>query len=388
MTGAVTSITAARRMARSRAESSQRVTRRSVLLLVPVALLLIVGLGALLSASSVVSLRETGASDNLFYFKRQLAWAAVAVGALLVTMRIPHRVYERAALPIFAASVAGLVLVRLIGVERGGAQRWIEFGPISLQPSEFAKFGVVVFLAMVLSRREASMNKFGHFFWPVAGALGLVGFLVMLQPDMGTVLLIAAAAFAVMLASAVPLRWVGGTAAIAAGAAVVLARTEAYRWDRVTAFLDPFADRLDTGFQAVQSLVALGTGGWFGIGLGLSRARWSFLPNAHTDFIFSIIGEETGFAGSMVVVGLFMLFTTVGTIIALRAPDRFGRLLGIGVVAWISAQAIVNIGGAVALLPITGIPLPFMSFGGSALVTNMAAVGVLLSIARNPAPTK
>jgi cell division protein FtsW len=181
---------------------------------------------------------------------------------------------------------------------------------------------------------------------------------------------------------------VGGTAAIAAGAAVVLARTEAYRWDRVTAFLDPFADRLDTGFQAVQSLVALGTGGWFGIGLGLSRARWSFLPNAHTDFIFSIIGEETGFAGSMVVVGLFMLFTTVGTIIALRAPDRFGRLLGIGVVAWISAQAIVNIGGAVALLPITGIPLPFMSFGGSALVTNMAAVGVLLSIARNPAPTK
>lgn len=388
MTGAVTSITAARRVARTRAERSQRATRRSVLLLVPVALLLIVGLGALLSASSVVSLQETGASDNLFYFKRQLAWAVAAIAVLLVTMRIPHRAYERAALPIFAVSILGLVLVRLIGVERGGAQRWIEFGPISIQPSEFAKFGVVVFLAMVLARREAVMTSFGHFFWPVAGSLGLVGFLVMLQPDLGTLLLIGAAAFAVMLASAIPLRWVGATALIGAGASLILTRTEAYRWDRITAFLDPFADRLDTGFQAVQSLVALGTGGWFGIGLGLSRARWSFLPNAHTDFIFAIVGEETGFAGSMVVVGLFMLFTVVGTIIALRAPDRFGRLLGIGIVAWISAQAIINIGGAAALLPITGIPLPFMSFGGSALVTNMAAVGVLLSIARNPAPTR
>ncbi|MDH3425646.1 MAG: FtsW/RodA/SpoVE family cell cycle protein, partial [Acidimicrobiia bacterium] len=210
---------------------------------------------------------------------------------------------------------------------------------------------------------------------------GSVGLLVMLQPDLGTLMLIGAVAFTMLAASAVPLHWILGAATMSAGLGIALAALEPYRWRRITAFLDPFADELNSGFQTVQSLVALGSGGMFGVGLGLSRARWSFLPNAHTDFIFSIVGEETGFAGGLVVIGLFAVFTVAGVLVAMRAKDRFGRLLAIGLVSWLSLQAIINIGGATAVLPITGIPLPFMSFGSSALIANLAAVAVLVNIA-------
>jgi cell division protein FtsW len=159
-----------------------------------------------------------------------------------------------------------------------------------------------------------------------------------------------------------------------------------YRWARVTAFLDLQSDPLGTSYQAVQGLVALGTGGLWGVGLGASRARWSFLPNAHTDFVFAILGEETGLAGSLAIVAMFAVFTIAGTLIALRCTDRFGRLLAVGITSWLSAQAIVNIGGVVGLLPITGVPLPFVSSGGSALVVSLVGVGVLVSVARQ-APT-
>jgi cell division protein FtsW len=156
-----------------------------------------------------------------------------------------------------------------------------------------------------------------------------------------------------------------------------------YRKARIVSFLDPMADPLGAGHQAVQSLVALGTGGWFGVGLGASRARWSFLPNAHTDFIFAIIGEETGYAGALIVVVLFTLFTVVGVRIALKAHDSFGRLLAIGIVAWIAFQALINIGGVAAVLPITGVPLPFVSAGGNAMVVTLGAIGILVNIARS-----
>jgi cell division protein FtsW len=158
-----------------------------------------------------------------------------------------------------------------------------------------------------------------------------------------------------------------------------------YRRDRITGFLDPFADPLGTGHQAVQSLVALGTGGWFGVGLGASRARWSFLPNAHTDFIFAIIGEETGFIGAILVILLFAVFAAVGIRIALTAGDTFGRLLAVGIVAWLTLQALINIGGVVAVLPITGVPLPFVSSGGNAMLVSLAAVGILINISRSSA---
>jgi cell division protein FtsW len=377
----VVSIGSTRRTARTKAQAHAASTRIVVLLLVPVALLVVVGLGALLSASSVVSIQETG--DSLYYFKRQLVWAGFGLVGLAVASRVPYRLYAKLALPLLLLSIFGLMAVRHFGVIDGGSRRWLDLGPFALQPSEFAKFAVIAFLAMIMARREDAISSFSDFLWPLALSLGVVGGLVMAQPDMGTTLIIAFGAFAVVTASRAPLGYVVGTGMMAGLGAVALAAAEPYRWARLTAFIDPFADSLDTGFQAVQSLVALGTGGVFGVGLGLSRARWSFLPNAHTDFIFAIVGEETGFAGGGVVLLLFAVFAIAGTVIALRARDRFGRLLAVGIVTWISSQALVNIGGVIALLPITGVPLPFMSFGGNALLINLISVGVLVNIGKS-----
>ena len=379
MASRVTPITRARSFG-SVAVARSANERTAVLLMVPVAMLLIIGLGALMSASSVVAIRETG--DKLYYFKRQIIWIALGLGAFLIAVRVPYRWYARMAAGLLFVAIAGLVATLFIGSVRGGARRWIDVGPLSLQVSEFAKFAVVVYLAQALSRKEAYLNRFGHVFWPVATSLGTVGVLLLAQPDLGTTLLIAAAAFAVLFASAAPLRSVFALAAMGGIGAIALAYIQPYRWERVTSFLNPEADPLGSGLQSIQSLVALGTGSWFGVGLGASRARWSFLPNAHTDFSFSIIGEETGLAGCMAVVALFVLFAFVGTKLAMNAPDRFGRLLAIGIVAWLSAQALVNIGGVVRVLPITGVPLPFVSSGGSAMIVNLAVIGVLVNIAR------
>ena len=361
-------------------EANRGGERRAVLLLLPVAMLLIVGLGAVLSSSSVVAIRE--GVDQWFYVKRQAIWIAIGIVALVVTIRVPYRWYARAAVPIFAIAVAGLVATLLVGQVRGGARRWIELGPLTLQASEFAKFAQVVFLAAVLTRKEKYLNDFPHFFWPVAGSLAIMGGLLLAEPDLGTAILIAATSFAVMTVSTAPLRFVMGLGALSAMGATALAYTQPYRWARITGFLNPEADPLGTGLQPMQSLVALGTGGWFGVGLGASRARWSFLPNAHTDFIFAIVAEEVGFAGAIVVVALFLMFGIIGLVIAYHAADSFGRLLAIGIVAWLSLQALTNVGGVAVVLPITGVPLPFVSAGGSAMVMSLAAVGVLGNIAR------
>lgn len=354
--------------------------RRSVLLVVPVAMLLIIGLGAMLSASSVISIRETG--DHLFYFKRQIVWVALGLVAFLAAMRIPYRWYRNGALVIYLVGIAALVATLAIGDARGGAERWIELGPVTIQASEFAKLGTVILLAAVFAKKEHRLRELRHFLIPVAATLGLVTMLLLLQPDFGTAVIITVTAFAVMAVSAAPIGYVAGLAAIGGVLGVLGALAMPYRKARIVSFLDPMADPLGAGHQAVQSLVALGTGGWFGVGLGASRARWSFLPNAHTDFIFAIIGEETGLAGALLVVVLFTALAIVGVRIALKAPDLFGRLLATGIVAWISFQALINIGGVVAVLPITGVPLPFISSGGNAMVITCAAIGILVNIAR------
>ena len=354
--------------------------RRAVLLLLPVAMLTIIGLGALMSASSVVGLRQTG--DHLFFFKRQAVFAGIGVVGFVVAAGIPYRWYARYAVPLLAVAVAGLAATLAVGEIRGGARRWIDLGPVGLQAAEVAKLAVVVYLAAVFSRNAKWLGRFSHVFWPATVALFAVGTPLLLQPDLGSTLIVGAAAFGVMAASAARLRYVFSLAALYGFLGFVAAYTQPYRWERIRSFLDPDADPLGSGFQSIQSLVALGTGNLFGVGLGASRARWSFLPNAHTDFIFAIIGEETGLAGSLVIVSLFAVFAIVGSSIAMKAPDSFGRLLAVGIVSWISVQALVNIGGATRMLPITGVPLPFLSSGGSALIVNLAAVGVLMNIAR------
>jgi len=377
----VIELRAARAAAVAVERDAARSVRLTVALLVPIALLAVVGLGGILSASSVVGIEETG--DGLSYFKRQLVWMGLGVIAMVGAAFTPLRWWRRLAAPAFVATLALLLAVLFVGVRANGATRWLVLGPVSFQPSELAKLTTILFLATLLSRREESIERFRDFLAIAAVSVGVVAGLIMLQPDLGTTLLMSAGAFAVMTASAAHASFVLSTGILTGGIALIAARTSEYQWARVTSFLNLSADPLGDGYQAVQSLVALGTGGLFGVGLGASRARWFFLPNAHTDFVFSIIGEETGLAGSLTVVALFVAITVVGTLIALTAADRFGRLLAIGITTWLVTQAIVNIGGVIGVLPITGVPLPFVSFGGSALITELGAVGILLSVIRD-----
>ncbi len=384
MASRVTPISQARSFATRREPRSGRIT---VLLLLPVVILLIIGLGALLSASSVLAIRE-GYDDNLYYFKRQMLFAGVGLVCLVIGSRIPYAFYRRAAIPIMGLAFIGLVATLAIGEVRGGAQRWIVLGPVTIQASEFAKFAAIVVLAMVLARKEAYLKTFGHVFAPVAAILILLGGPLMKQPDFGTTALIAATSLTILFASTAKFRHITAVALAGSAFGALLAVAAPYRLQRVTSFFSANPDVTGDGYHAHQSLVALGTGGWFGVGLGASRARWSFLPNAHSDFIFAIIGEETGLAGSFAVLALFIVLAAVGTTIALRAADQFGRLLAIGLVSWLTYQALVNIGGVVRVLPITGVPLPFISAGGSAMMANLFAVGVLINVARSSARSR
>ncbi|MEN8237567.1 MAG: putative lipid II flippase FtsW [Actinomycetota bacterium] len=356
--------------------------QRAAILLVIVAMLVVIGLGAMLSASSVVSISTTSKQFDLF--SKQLIWVGLGTAALVVAAFIPYRLWQRFALPIFLAAVAGLVLTVAVGDERGGAVRWIEVGPVTLQVAELAKFATVTLLAAILTKKRDLVHNLGHVIAPVGVILGTVSILLLMQPDFGNLLLVVVPAFVMLTASTVPLRYVFGLGALGTIVMTGLAMSAEYRKDRLLSFLDPFASAQGTGLQAVQSMVALGSGGFFGVGLGMSRARWSWLPNAHTDFIFAIIGEETGFAGAGIVMTLFALFAVVGISIAFRAPDLFSRLLAVGIVSWLTIQALVNIGGVIAVLPITGVPLPFISAGGNAMLMNLFAVGVLINIALAP----
>ena len=370
-----------RRHERTVAKVRSAGARRSVFLVVVVAMLVTIGLGAMLSASSVVSIRASSGQFQLF--TKQVLWVGLGLSALVVSSFVPYRFWQRVALPVFLATIVGLVVTLVIGDTRGGATRWIVVGPVTVQVAEFAKFSTMALLAAVLAKKGELLSDLRHVVVPLAAIVGAVTILLLAQPDFGNLLLIAAPAFVVLAASTVPLRFVFGLGMTGVLAMTALAMSADYRKARLLGFLDPFSNAQGSGLQAVQSMVALGTGGFFGVGLGQSRARWSWLPNAHTDFIFAIIGEETGFAGAAIVITLFALLAAVGVSIAFRAPDTFGRLLAVGIVAWLTLQALVNIGGVVAVLPITGVPLPFISNGGNAMLVNLFAIGVLLNISRS-----
>lgn len=342
----------------------------------------VIGLVMVLSASSVHALRESGNSWSIF--AKQVMWVMLGTAALIVMARFDHRHLRRLA-PLLVAIAGALLLVVLIpgiGISVNGSTRWLGSGPFRVQPSEFAKLAVIVFSAELLARRANHMHDFKQTLMPVIYVVGALAALVMLQPDMGTTLVIGGIVIGILFAAGVPagamfkLTLIGGALAFVAG------MIEPYRRARLTAFLDPFADAGNTGYQVVQSLVGLGSGGLGGIGLGESRAKWGFLPNAHTDFIYTIIGEELGMIGALVVLSMFAAFVVLGIRTAMRAPDRFGMLLAVGVTGWVTVQAVINIGASVGILPVTGVPLPFISFGGSSLVVTMAATGILLNVAR------
>ncbi len=380
MTAKVTSISGVRAAARDKAESARVNNRAATALLVVVVVLVVIGLGSTQSASSVVGIDQ--ASDRFFFFKRQLVGVGIGTLALLITSRINYRVYRKLALPLFLVCIGLLVAVPYVSPTIGGAQRWIPLPGFNLQPSEIAKLAVIMLLAIVLDKKAKLLGKFGHFLVPVALILGSVGYLMLKQPDLGTLIVIAGAAMAVIMTSATPFRYVMAIVVGSVALATKLALSEAYRVRRFDGFLDPWGTASDQGYQLVQSYYALSNGGLFGVGLGASRARWFYLPNAHTDFIFAIIGEETGLIGSLTVVALFAVLAFAGWIVALRAPDNFGRMIAAGITVWLSFQALVNIGGVLGMLPITGIALPFVSFGSAALIVSMAALGILVNIAQ------
>ena len=380
MTANVTSIAKMRAAARDRAERIKVNNRTATTLLVLVVVLVVIGLGATQSASSAVAIDQS--EDRFYFFKRQLVGVGIGTVALLVASRIPYQFYRKIAIPFFVVTISLLVAVLAVGPVIGGAKRWLPVAGFSFQPSELAKVAVVFALAYLLEKKHKLVNRFGHFLVPVVFVVGTIAVLVMKQPDLGTVIVIGAAALAVILASDAPLRYVAFLAIVAILAVSVLAFSDDYRADRIVGFLDPWGTSSGEGYQLVQSYYALSNGGIFGVGLGASRARWFYLPNAHTDFIFAIIGEETGLIGALTVIGLFVVLALGGWMVASRAPDRFGRMVAAGITVWLSFQALVNIGGVLGVLPITGIALPFISFGSTALIASMAALGVLVNIAQ------
>ena len=384
--------TTGKRRASSLRRTSGRVSQAAgpdsgwLLISAVVAMLSVTGLMMVLSASSVEALRSYGGA--WVFFQRQVVWVLVGALALVAAAAIDYRHWRRLVRPLVFASfvLLALVLVPGVGITAGGSTRWLGAGWFRIQPSELAKLAVLVFGADLLDRRVDQVHDWRAVLRPMALTTGLLATLVLLQPDMGTAMLMVLIVLALLFVGEVPLSTMGTIGAATALGAVALAKAEGYRWARVLSFRDPFGDPTNTGYQLSQSLVALGTGHVGGVGLGASRAKWGFLPNAHTDFIFAIVGEELGLVGTILVVALFVTFAVLGVRVALRAPDRFGTLLAGGVTAWVSTQAVVNMGAVIGLLPITGVPLPFVSFGGSSLVVTMVAVGILLNIARQPAP--
>jgi cell division protein FtsW len=296
-------------------------------------------------------------------------WLSIGSVALLVALRIDYRRWRRFSGLLLAGSVGLLVLVLVpgLGVNVNGSSRWLGYGQLRIQPSEMAKLAVVLFVADLLARRGDKVRDWRLGLKPVMVVFSLVAVLFLAQPNLGTTVILATVVLIMLYVAGTPLRPLGITVGVLGVGAVILAFIEPYRFRRLMAFRDPWADPLNTGFQTVQSQTGIANGGLLGTGLGEGRAKWGFLPEAHTDFIYAIIGEELGLLGVRV---------------ALRAPDRFGMLVATGVTAWILVQAFVNIGAVVGVLPITGVPLPFVSAGGSSLVFTMAAAGILLNIAR------
>jgi len=381
MTANVTSLAKVRAAARDKLARQKMNDRATTTLLVLVVVLVVVGLGVTMSASSAVSLNETGSQWR--FVKRQLLGVGLGTLALLITSRIPYRVYRKIALPSLVLTLGLLVAVEFSGITVGGAKRWLPVpGLNSFQPSELAKVTVVFALAYLLEKKVKLLTRFGHFLVPVVATMGLVGALLIRQPDLGTLIVIGAAAMAVIIASETPMKFVMILGLLAVLAVTYLAFDADYRASRIDSFLDPYADPSGHGYQVIQGYYALGNGGVFGVGLGASRARWFYLPNAHTDFIFAIIGEETGLVGGLTVIGLFIALASAGWVVAQRAPDGFGRMLAAGITAWLSFQALVNIGGVLGVMPITGIALPFVSYGSTALAVSMGAVGILVNIAQ------
>jgi cell division protein FtsW len=329
-----------------------------------------------------LSFREFG--DSWYYLKRQLFFALLGLVAMYATMNTDYWVWRKYAnlglLICFALLL--IVLIPGVGVIRGGARSWLGLGSFGIQPSEFMKMGMIIFLAKMLSEHGSSTQSFVKGLLPPLMFAGLAFGLIMLQPDLGTgVVLVGASVLIIYVAGARMLHLSWFALAGLAGFAGLIAAAP-YRLQRITAFLDPWQDPLGAGYQSIQSLYAIGPGGLVGLGLGMSRQKYSYLPEPQTDFIFSIIAEELGFIGGALVLILFTILVVRGIRTAMTAPDTFGSLLAAGIVGMIAIQVMINIGVVIGMFPVTGITLPLISAGGSSLTLMLTSLGILLNISR------
>lgn len=344
-------------------------------------LLLVLGLVMVLSASSIESYRVFGSAYTLA--QRQAMFAVIGVVGLVFAARTSIQFWRAICWYLLAVSLGLLIAVLIVGVEVSGQRNWIElFGPFRLQPSEFAKFALIVWGADLLTRKSHLLNSWKHLLIPLLPVAGLMMVLVLLEGDFGNAFMLAAITCGMLFAVGAPLRLFVLLAGLGVGGIWLLTIAAPYRMDRFAAWLNPGNDRLGVDWQVTQGQYALGTGGFWGVGLGASREKWGSLPEAHTDFIFPVIGEELGLVGTLAVLGLFGILAFAIFRLSKSTNEPFVRVAAAGVGSWILLQAILNIGAVLGLLPITGVPLPLVSYGGSSLLPILAAVGMLLAFAR------
>jgi cell division protein FtsW len=353
------------------------------LLFFAIASLVGIGLVMIFSASSATAYLEH--HDVAYYAKRQIAWLLVGMVVAYVAYRIDYHILKRWAPYLLLASIVALVLVMVphVGVSVNGARRWVGTSWLSFQPSEFAKLGLVVYLAAVLASRGERIVSLPRGLFPLCIPVCIMAVFVLKEPDMGTASLLVMIAFAMFFAAGARISHLFAIflATLPAIAAEVLGSP--YKRARIFAFINPWKDPQNTGFHIVQSLLALGSGGIFGVGLGDSRAKFFYLPEQYTDFIFAVLGEELGLIGALAVIALFVLLGYRAVKIALAAPDRFGFFLAIGCASIVVIQAFVNIGVVTSSWPVTGVPLPFISFGGSSLLVSLIAVALIANVGRS-----
>ncbi len=350
-----------------------------ILLIVTLAL---VGVGIVMVYSTSAIMAGDRFQDPYFFLKKQVLFAGVGSLLMLFMMFFPYTLLRRLAYPILIVSILLLIAVLIpgIGYRAGGAMRWLKIQWVSFQPSEFAKLGLVIFLAYFLTKKEEKIRSFSFGFLPTVLLSGLVIILVAKEPDLGAALFLSAMVFLLLFVSGVRVIYIAGALLLSIPMVYYLVMNVGYRYKRLVSFIRPWEDPTGTSFQIIQSFLSFGSGGLFGLGLGEGRQKLFFLPAPHTDFIFSVIGEELGLVGAMVVVLLFFIFTVRGIQIGLSLDDRFCAYLALGITLMISLQAVINMAVVLGLLPTKGLTLPFISYGGTSLVTNLAGVGILLHL--------
>ena len=339
-----------------------------------------IGLVMLYSSSSIMAQQRFG--DSMYFVKKQILFAFLGLAVLIVSKNLPYVVYRRLVYVILGVSLLSLIIVLLpqVGHRVGGARRWLRIGPVSIQPAEFAKLALIIYISYSLAKKKERMQELAVGYLPHLLVSAVFIGLVMMQPDLGTAITFAVLAFLLLFVAGVRLRYLLATGLVFIPLLALAIAQKGYRWDRLLAFLNPWRDPSDTSFQLLHSLLALGSGGPWGVGLGSGQQKLFYLPEPHTDFILAVIGEEAGLVGVSIVLLLYGLLIYQGVKIALKAPDRFGTYLAFGLTLAVGLQAFINSAVVMGLLPTKGLPLPLISYGGSSLLTNLTAVGILMNI--------